>query len=650
MWPFKSNIPEIESVYEDEDGNIEINHSQGRFTIKRSDIIDVSFKKNFLLAFKRNLVNTLSSSSKDIKDITNNLSYFWLLGTPMTFGIWNILIYNIVRCNEILFRTHYKREEMFLTNTSIWWLDIIVNILYFLIIGITCGFLTRILIETIKSDKNIIKISTTGNSFEFSSSDYCDISSISILHIGNVKTNINQFYKAAAVIILLMPFILFLIYWDQPYWFYQNRIFESRSFVPTKLTVYKEYFSGNPKGYFELFCHGLASAGGTILFFIGLILYVIFLVFKFILIWIFMPICFAALPILQILLGVFLFNFFGILLTPRLWRKELTRMHIQMMNEPGKSTLSRWAETFLMILLSYLMFLFLNIGGLLYMGYDRFSINKKSALLNIFLATGLLIFSFFLYQYSHQLSSNITENLFDFNSYKNLKASYYLDTKYLNGSGNFGWSFIQFDKAFYWGLTSFFMVVVFSWLTPKRIFYWNKNQALVGNQLWEMYNLRLDKFRNGDPIPEANTAEEWKEALDNKQPSLCYYNNDPENKTGLAYGMIYNCYAITDPRGLAPEGWHLPSDSEWNELIDFYGGEKEAGNLMKARTYLECDLGGSRNMDGSFNAVGETGSWWSSTEDDAGNAMYITLMKDSSQVQKAFGDKGNGFYVRLVKD
>jgi uncharacterized protein (TIGR02145 family) len=69
-------------------------------------------------------------------------------------------------------------------------------------------------------------------------------------------------------------------------------------------------------------------------------------------------------------------------------------------------------------------------------------------------------------------------------------------------------------------------------------------------------NLDGYRFRNGDPIPEARTKEEWSKA----SPAWCYYENDPEN--GTKYEKLYNWYALVDPRGLAPEGWHVPVKEE----------------------------------------------------------------------------------------
>jgi hypothetical protein len=111
-------------------------------------------------------------------------------------------------------------------------------------------------------------------------------------------------------------------------------------------------------------------------------------------------------------------------------------------------------------------------------------------------------------------------------------------------------------------------------------------------------NLDVDKFRNGDPIPEAKTDEEWYQATNNKEPVWCYYNNDPAN--GEKYGKLYNWFAVNDPRGLAPTGYHVPSDAEWTTLTNYLGGESVAGTKMKSTSGFSCLQGGFRSNDGTF--------------------------------------------------
>lgn len=188
-------------------------------------------------------------------------------------------------------------------------------------------------------------------------------------------------------------------------------------------------------------------------------------------------------------------------------------------------------------------------------------------------------------------------------------------------------------------------------------------ELTIGNQVWTSENLNVNKFRNGDVIPHAKTKEEWKKAAENKQPAWCNYDNDPAN--GEKYGKLYNWYAVNDTRGLAPSGWHIPSDEEWTELTDYLGGESVAGGKLKEtgtthwlspntgatnETGFTALPGGYRFNNGPFDDIGSDGNWWSATEDDASNAWIRYLYDDYSAVDRSSSNKGLGFSVRCVRD
>jgi len=182
----------------------------------------------------------------------------------------------------------------------------------------------------------------------------------------------------------------------------------------------------------------------------------------------------------------------------------------------------------------------------------------------------------------------------------------------------------------------------------------------IGAQTWMSENLNVSTFRNGDPIPEAKTNEEWEKAGENKQPAWCYYDNDPAN--GAKYGKLYNWYAVNDPRGLAPVGYHVPSDAEWTILTGFLGGQDAAGTKMKSKSGWAENRngtnssgfsglpGGGRYDDGAFSYIGTVGDWWSSTEDDAGSAWGRYLGYGDGSVYGSYGNEENGFSVRCLRD
>jgi uncharacterized protein (TIGR02145 family) len=193
-------------------------------------------------------------------------------------------------------------------------------------------------------------------------------------------------------------------------------------------------------------------------------------------------------------------------------------------------------------------------------------------------------------------------------------------------------------------------------VTPSRV---NFASVTIGSQVWMAENLNVDRFRNGDMIPAARTAEEWKRASDNQQPAWCYYENDPAN--GAIYGKLYNWYAVNDPRGLAPEGWHVPTDAEWTMLTDGLGGSTIAGGKMKSTSGWDIrngtnasrftgGPGGFRNGNGSFFYRGRDGYWWSASATTTGEAWFRTLYPDNAVVDRLNYHEGFGFSVRCLRD
>jgi uncharacterized protein (TIGR02145 family) len=142
----------------------------------------------------------------------------------------------------------------------------------------------------------------------------------------------------------------------------------------------------------------------------------------------------------------------------------------------------------------------------------------------------------------------------------------------------------------------------------------------------------------------------------------CYYNNDPAN--GAIYGKIYNAYAVNDPRGLAPQGWHVPTNPEYGILSSFLGGFTVAGGKMKqvgTTNWLAPNTGatnssgftglpgGYRSALGNFFDIGNNINFWTSTISGTGNNI-----RSLSRTSSILGSQGRAFdhgsYVRLVKD
>lgn len=187
----------------------------------------------------------------------------------------------------------------------------------------------------------------------------------------------------------------------------------------------------------------------------------------------------------------------------------------------------------------------------------------------------------------------------------------------------------------------------------------------IGNQIWMSENLNVDRFRNGDPIPEAKTDEEWITAALAGKPAWCYYDNNPEN--GNKYGKLYNWHAVNDKRGLAPEGWHIPTKAGWQiqppgEFEILEAAAHDSSNALKAigqgtgkgagtnTTGFSALLAGWRSSDLSFDNLGVEAYFWSSTEYDAIDANGLALDAGNNTQYDDPNYKEYGFSVRCIKD
>lgn len=187
-----------------------------------------------------------------------------------------------------------------------------------------------------------------------------------------------------------------------------------------------------------------------------------------------------------------------------------------------------------------------------------------------------------------------------------------------------------------------------------------KLEVTIGTQTWMTKNLDVDHYRNGDPIPEVIDREQWENLTTG---AWCYYNNDSAN--GAVYGKLYNWYALTDPRGLAPDGWHIPNDGDWDTLMESLGGYDVAGGKMKSTSLWSSPNSAATNSSGfnglpgglldiySFHEMGFDAYWWSSTLNDSNyyNLSHgYLLQNDSASLLSINNDFHRGISVRCIKD
>jgi len=183
----------------------------------------------------------------------------------------------------------------------------------------------------------------------------------------------------------------------------------------------------------------------------------------------------------------------------------------------------------------------------------------------------------------------------------------------------------------------------------------------ICSQVWSETNLNVTTYRNGDIIPQVTDQTEWNSLTTG---AWCYYNNDPAN--GAIYGKLYNWYAITDPRGLAPEGWHIPSKSEWETLITCLGGPYLAGPAMRevGTTHWQSPNINANDNSGftalptgyrdyvSTSNIGKETMIWSASENPAypDQGWFVALYYNIEQITLTSTYKWYGMSVRLIKD
>ena len=195
----------------------------------------------------------------------------------------------------------------------------------------------------------------------------------------------------------------------------------------------------------------------------------------------------------------------------------------------------------------------------------------------------------------------------------------------------------------------------------------------IGDQVWMAENLAVTRYRNGDPVSGVTELDEW---VLLETGAWCESDNDPEK--GKAYGKLYNWYAVNDPRGLAPEGWRVPTEEDWRKLeqhlgmepeatgdIEFRGSEQNVGGKLKEtgtehwdkpntgatdETGFAARAGGYRDNDGPFNFFGKYASFWTATEAENGRVWFRGLATNEKGVYRFSFNQKCGFSVRCIKE
>ena len=436
MWPFKSNIPEIKNMSEDEEGNIEINHSHGQFKINRKDIVEFQLTKKISWFIEKK------------ETILHPFFEIILKGLPIAFGIWNFLIYNKINSNPQFFK-YYRKFDLIAFNFTASTFDIIINLVLFLIISFICGFLIIYpliqYLENISSKNNIVKIKTVGNEFTYRFNEEFVLTFFKEqTHLNTNPRYISPEYSREyrnqrankklslflGLILFSIPFISFIFNFDKPFWFYHffEKFFQKNG-------NYVDYFLGDPKGFFELFFDGLASFGGTFL--------------------LLLLICGFLLSVLLIGIFILLIYLIQIIILPFIITFYLLKFTIKRMKDFFNN---HKLLPFDLNYLSNFSIIFFPLA-ILILNYD-YTLKSKSSFKNIIILTMCIVisilvgvcFDFFLRDLIYWPLQDIIIGL---------KLFFYSD---MNGA-----SYVQFEKTIYFSLILFSSYFTLCLIIPKKI-------------------------------------------------------------------------------------------------------------------------------------------------------------------------------------
>lgn len=165
---------------------------------------------------------------------------------------------------------------------------------------------------------------------------------------------------------------------------------------------------------------------------------------------------------------------------------------------------------------------------------------------------------------------------------------------------------------------------------------------VIGDQRWLVENLSVTHYRNGDPIPFVSDSVGWS----NNTTEGAYCNVADKESNVAVYGRMYNYYAVSDSRNIAPEGCHVASAKEWKALTTFLGGDAAIPKLKATSIWLPPYDGGTnesgfsaypagyRDESGEFVVYEKFALWWTSTKNTY-QLLFDFINQDSQPIQGA---------------
>ncbi len=220
--------------------------------------------------------------------------------------------------------------------------------------------------------------------------------------------------------------------------------------------------------------------------------------------------------------------------------------------------------------------------------------------------------------------------------------------------------------------------------------------VIIGEQEWMAHNLRTTKYANGNDIPTDLHDDDWGNTWDG---AYAIYDHEEDNTFGIdspeemveIYGLLYNRYAI-EQENLCPEGWTVPSNEDWQELVDHlmneYGysnttnDQNSIGEALKVARQMNHPSGGSydthehprwdgespyygldrfgfsglpagvRTTSGGYTNIGQYAYWWSSSEEDGSPMIspFVRLVDIQNNFIRPNINDRSGLSVRCIKE
>lgn len=195
------------------------------------------------------------------------------------------------------------------------------------------------------------------------------------------------------------------------------------------------------------------------------------------------------------------------------------------------------------------------------------------------------------------------------------------------------------------------------------------HSVTIGTQTWMVENLKTTHYRNGDQIPNVTDNNTWGTL---STGACCDYDNSGSNS--IKYGHLYNWYAVSDSRNIAPKGWHLPTDEEWIILCNYVSNNSGiSGTLAKSlaskTNWTSSTVNGTvgkvlskNNSSGfsalsagertsvSFGGLGSGGFWWSTNEYDISRGICRYIGCYDKNTVRYEQPKMYGCSIRCIRD